>query len=36
MPCVRVRVRLEERGSAGSLHADQTRVSKEVISGSSR
>lgn len=36
MPYVRVRVPLKERGSADCLHADQTRVSKEVIGGSSR
>ena len=35
MSGVRVRRPLEERGSAGSLHADLTRVSKEVISESS-
>jgi hypothetical protein len=33
---VRVRRPLEERGSAGCLHADLTRVSKEVIGESSR
>lgn len=36
MSCVRVGGPLEERGSAGCLHADQTRVSKAVIGESSR